>query len=391
MTESELSLRYGMNPHQTPAKAFVEEGGLPFEVRNGSPGFINLLDALNSWQLVRELKSATGQPAAASFKHVSPAGAAVGVPLSDALAQAYFVADLDLSPLATAYARARGADRVSSFGDWIALSDVVDESTARLIRREVSDGVIAPGFTDEAVELLSQKQGGRYCMMEVDASYEPPPRETRTVFGVRMEQGRNDVAGWAEQLANVTTAASELPDSAKRDLTVALVTLKFTQSNSMCLALDGQVIGNGVGQQSRIHCTRLACNKADIWRLRQHPATLALKFREGLGRPERDNAVDGFIRDDLSPAEDEMWRGSFAETPQRLTPAQRREWLDGLTGVAMGSDAFIPFRDNIDRAAMSGVRYVVQPGGSVRDADVAAACDQYGIAMAVSGVRLFHH
>ncbi len=391
MTESELSLRYGMNPHQTPAKAFVEEGGLPFEVRNGSPGFINLLDALNSWQLVRELKSATGQPAAASFKHVSPAGAAVGVPLSDALAQAYFVADVDLSPLATAYARARGADRVSSFGDWIALSDVVDESTARLIRREVSDGVIAPGFTREAVELLSQKQGGRYCMMEVDASYEPPPRETRTVFGVRMEQGRNDVAGWAEQLANVTTAGSELPDSAKRDLTVALITLKFTQSNSMCLALDGQVIGNGAGQQSRIHCTRLACNKADIWRLRQHPATLALKFREGLGRPERDNAVDGFIRDDLSPAEDEMWRGSFAETPQRLTPAQRREWLDGLTGVAMASDAFIPFRDNIDRAAMSGVRYVVQPGGSVRDADVAAACDQYGIAMAVSGVRLFHH
>ena len=391
MAEPEIALRYGMNPHQAPAKAFVERGTLPFEVRNGSPGFINLLDALNSWQLVRELRAATGLPAAASFKHVSPAGAAVGVPLSDTLAQAYFVDGASLSPLAAAYARARGADRVSSFGDWIAVSDEVDESTARLIRREVSDGIIAPGFTPEAAELLSGKQGGRYCMLEADPDYEPPDEETRTVFGVWMQQGRNGASDWAAQLSNVTGADDGLPESAKRDLTVALVTLKYTQSNSMCLALDGQVIGNGAGQQSRIHCTRLAGNKADTWWLRQHPATLGLRFREGLGRPERDNAVDGFLRDDLSPAEDEVWRASFAETPQRLTPTERREWLDALTGVSMASDAFIPFRDNIDRAAMSGVRYVVQPGGSVRDDDVAAACAEYGIAMAISGVRLFHH
>ena len=396
MAEPEIALRYGMNPHQTPARAFVERGTLPFEVRNGSPGFINLLDALNSWQLVRELRAATGLPAAASFKHVSPAGAAVGVPLSDTLAQAYFVAPsvadgASLSPLGAAYARARGADRVSSFGDWIAVSDVVDESTARLIRREVSDGIIAPGFTPEAAQLLSGKQGGRYCMLEADPDYEPPDEETRTVFGVRMQQGRNGASDWTAQLSNVTGAEEGLPESARRDLTVALVTLKYTQSNSMCLALDGQVIGNGAGQQSRIHCTRLAGNKADTWWLRQHPATLGLRFREGLGRPERDNAVDGFLRDDLSPAEDGVWRASFAETPQRLTPTERREWLDSLTGVSMASDAFIPFRDNIDRAAMSGVRYVVQPGGSVRDDDVAAACAEYGIAMAISGVRLFHH
>ena len=390
MAEAEIALRYGMNPHQTPARAFVEQGTLPFEVRNGSPGFINLLDALNSWQLVRELRAATGLPAAASFKHVSPAGAAVGVPLSDTLAQAYFVDGASLSPLGAAYARARGADRVSSFGDWIAVSDVVDESTARLIRREVSDGIIAPGFTAAAAELLSGKQGGRYCMLEADPDYEPPDEETRTVFGVRMQQGRNGASDWAAQLSSVT-GDDRLPESAKRDLTVALVTLKYTQSNSMCLALDGQVIGNGAGQQSRIHCTRLAGNKADTWWLRQHPATLGLRFRKGLGRLERDNAVDGFLRDDLSPAEDEVWRASFAETPQRLTPTERREWLDSLIGVSMASDAFIPFRDNIDRAAMSGVRYVVQPGGSVRDDDVAAACAEYGIAMAISGVRLFHH
>ena len=388
---SEITLRYGMNPHQTPAKAFTEAGDLPFEVRNGSPGFINLLDALNSWQLVRELRAATGQPAAASFKHVSPAGAAVGVPLSETLAQAYFAADLELSPLATAYARARGADRVSSFGDWIALSDVVDEPTARLIRREVSDGVIAPGFTDEALDLLSKKQNGRYCMLEADAAYEPPAEEVRTVFGVRMQQSRNDASDWEAQLANVTTFGGVLTESAKRDLTVAMVTLKYTQSNSICLAVDGQVIGNGAGQQSRIHCTRLAANKADIWYLRQHPATLGLRFRESISRPERDNAVDGFLRDDLSPAEDEVWRAAFADVPQRLTPTEKQAWLDGLVGVAMASDAFIPFRDNIDRAAMSGVKYVAQPGGSVRDDDVTEACDQYGITMALTGVRLFHH
>ena len=391
MTESELTLRYGMNPHQAPARAVGEGGALPFEVRNGSPGYINLLDALNSWQLVRELKSVTGLPAAASFKHVSPAGAAVAVPLDESTAQACFVAGLELSPLATAYARARGADRVSSFGDWAALSDPVDEPTARLLRREVSDGVIAPGFTPEALDVLRQKQGGRYTVLEVDPGYVPSEVERRTVFGVTLEQRRNDAMAGPEQLANVVTANKELPDSARRDLLVALTTLKFTQSNSMCLAVDGQVVGAGAGQQSRIHCTRLAGNKADLWRLRQHPAALGLNFRDGLGRPERDNAVDGFLRDDLSPAEDAVWRASFSVVPERLTAAMKREWLGGLTGVAMGSDAFIPFRDNIDRAAMSGVRYVVQPGGSVRDEDVVAACDQYGIVMALSGVRLFHH
>ena len=391
MAGSELTLRYGMNPHQTPARAFVESGSLPFEVRNGSPGYINLLDALNSWQLVRELKAATGLAAAASFKHVSPAGAAVAVPLSETLAKAYFVDGVELSPLATAYARARGADRISSFGDWVAVSDEVDEPTARLIRREVSDGIIAPGFTGEALELLSKKQNGRYCMLEVDPAYTPNPVDRRTVFGVTLEQGRNEVEAGPGQLANVVTKNKTIPDAARRDLIVALAVLKYTQSNSMCMVLDGQIIGAGAGQQSRIHCTRLAGNKADLWYLRQHPATLGLDFREGLARPERDNAIDGFLRDDLAPAEDEAWRGSFANVPERLTPARKREWLDGLTGVAMGSDAFIPFRDNIDRAAMSGVKYVVQPGGSVRDEDTIAACDQYGMVMALSGVRLFHH
>jgi phosphoribosylaminoimidazolecarboxamide formyltransferase/IMP cyclohydrolase len=388
---AEMPLRYGMNPHQKPARAFVEQGGLPFVVRNGSPGYINLLDALNSWQLVRELKEATGLPAAASFKHVSPAGAAVSVPLSDALAQACSVEGLDLSPLATAYARARGADRVSSFGDWAAMSEVVDESAARLLRREVSDGVVAPGFTPEALEILTKKQNGRYCLLEADPAYVPAPLERRTVYGVQLEQGRNEVKASDEQLANVVTKDTHLPEGARRDLKVALATLKYTQSNSMCLAVDGQAIGVGAGQQSRIHCTRLAGDKADRWYLRQHPTVLGLRFREGLGRPERDNAIDGYLRDDLSPAEEEVWRAAFAQVPTRLTREERREWLDGLNGVAMGSDAFIPFRDNIDRAAMSGVRYVVQPGGSVRDQDVVDAADAYGMVMALSGVRLFHH
>lgn len=390
MPKPELTLRYGMNPHQTPARAFVEGGTLPFEARNGSPGYINLLDALNSWQLVRELKASTGLPAAASFKHVSPAGAAVGVPLSGTLAQALRTEGVDLSPLASAYARARGADRVSSFGDWVAVSDVVDEPTARLLRREVSDGIIAPGFTDEAAELLAGKRGGNYCMLEVDPAYVPSPIDQRTVFGVTLEQGRNE-AGVDDQLGNIVTKNSDLTPAARRDLTVALITLKYTQSNSMCMAYEGQVIGAGAGQQSRIHCTRLAGNKADLWYLRQHPVTLGLKFRDKLGRPERDNAIDGFLRDDLAPAEDEVWREAFAEVPTRLTAADKREWLNTLTGVAMGSDAFIPFRDNIDRAAMSGVTYVVQPGGSVRDQDVVDAADQYGMLMALSGVRLFHH
>ena len=391
MPESELPLRYGMNPHQKPARAYVDGAPLPFQVRNGSPGYINLLDALNSWQLVRELRAATGLPAAASFKHVSPAGAAVAVPLSETLARACFVDDLELSPLATAYARARGADRISSFGDWAALSDPVDGSTARLLRREVSDGVIAPGYSDEAMEVLTRKQGGRYIVLEVDPSYTPAEVETRTVFGVVLEQRRSEAPPGAEQLSNIVTADKVLPESARRDLIVALTTLKYTQSNSMCLALDGQVIGNGAGQQSRIDCTRLAAGKADLWHLRQHPATLALKLRDGLSRPERDNAIDGFLRENLSPAEEKVWGEAFAEVPTRLTPQEKRRWLDGLTGVALGSDAFIPFRDNIDRAAMSGVRYVVQPGGSVRDEDVIAACDGYGMVMALSGVRLFHH
>jgi AICAR transformylase/IMP cyclohydrolase PurH len=387
--ESEMTLRYGMNPHQKPARAFVEGGRLPFEVRNGSPGYINLLDALNSWQLVRELSAATGLPAAASFKHVSPAGAAVGVPIEGTLAQALFLDGVELSPLATAYARARGADRVSSFGDWIAVSDVVDEPTARLIRREVSDGIIAPGYTDEAAEILGKKKGGNYCMLEADTNYVPAASEHRTVFGVTLEQGRNEVG--LDQISNVVTKNKEIPASAQRDLIVALTALKYTQSNSMCMALDGQVIGSGAGQQSRIHCTRLAGNKADLWYLRQHPVTLGLKFREGLGRPERDNAIDGFLRDDLSPAEDDFWRTAFTEVPTRLTAVDKRAWLDTLTGVAIGSDAFIPFRDNIDRAAMSGVKYVIQPGGSVRDEDVVAAAEQYGMVMALSGIRLFHH
>ena len=389
---SEIALRYGTNPHQQPASARMAGGNrLPFEVVNGAPGYINLLDALNAWQLVKELKAATGMAAAASFKHVSPAGAAVGVPLNDRLRQAYFAGDDDLSPLASAYARARGADRVSSFGDWIALSDVADESTARLIRREVSDGVVAPGFSDEALELLSQKQGGRYCMLTMDAAYDAPEEEKREVFGVTVAQRRNDAIASSDDLRNVVTEQDTLPPDAQRDLLVALTTLKYTQSNSMCLAIDGQVIGVGAGQQSRIHCTRLAADKADRWWLRQHPQTLALQFAEGLGRPERDNAIDGFLRDDLSPVEQRMWEQSFAEVPRRLTVQERRDWLGGLSGVALASDAFIPFRDNIDRAAMSGVRYVVQPGGSVRDGDVIAACNSYGIAMAISGTRLFHH
>ena len=389
---SSFPLRYGANPHQVPARAFMQAGlELPFEVVNGAPGYINLLDALNAWQLVLELRQALGTPAAASFKHVSPAGAAVGVPLSDGVRDASFAGGVELSPLACAYARARGADRVSSFGDWAALSDEVDEPTARLLRREVSDGVIAPGFSDAAVRLLSQKQGGRYCMLRADPNYAPPEREAREVFGVTLEQRRNDWLASADGLGEALTQRAELPDAAQRDLVVALTTLKYTQSNSMCLAVDGQVIGVGAGQQSRIHCTRLAADKADRWWLRQHPAALALPFREGLGRPERDNAVDGFLRDDLAPAEQEAWAQAFEAAPERLTAAQKREWIERLDGVSMASDAFIPFRDNIDRAAMSGVRYVAQPGGSVRDQEVAAACDRYGIVMVASGARLFHH
>ena len=388
---SELSLRYGNNPHQTPARVLVRDRALPFRVLNGAPGYINLLDALNAWQLVRELRRAIGLSAAASFKHVSPAGAAVAVPVSDAVRRASFADDVELSPLATAYARARGADRLSSFGDFAALSDVVDVPTAALLKREVSDGVIAPGYEPAALELLRLKRGGTYCVLEIDAGWEPPETEAREVFGITFEQRRNAVVPAPEHLARVVTKNRTLPDEARRDLLLALVTLKYTQSNSVCFAVDGQAIGVGAGQQSRVHCTRLAGAKADRWWLRQHPAVLGLPFRPDLGRPERNNAIDLFLEEGLSPAEERAWLACFTSPPERLSAAERRRWLDGLQGVSFASDAFLPFRDNVDRAAQSGVRYVSQPGGSVRDDLVIEAADEYGMLMAMSGLRLFHH
>jgi AICAR transformylase/IMP cyclohydrolase PurH len=388
---NELELRYGMNPHQTPARVFMNEGALPFQVLNGRPGYINLLDAFNSWQLVRELKQALGLPAAASFKHVSPAGAAVAVPLSDTLKQAYFVGNVELSPLATAYMRARGADRISSFGDWAALSDVVDVPTAQLLKREVSDGVIAPGYEPEALEILRSKKGGGYRILQIDPDYEPDGIETRQVFGVVMAQQRNTAVPTANDLTNIVTAQNTLPEAAQRDLIVALIALKYTQSNSVCYTLDGQVIGMGAGQQSRIHCTRLAGTKADTWRLRQHPRVLALPFVAKIGRPNRDNAIDQFLLDELTPAEEAIWLENFTASPSRLSRAEKRDWLDQLSGVSLGSDAFFPFRDSIDRAQQSGVSYVAQPGGSIRDDLVIAACDEYGMAMALTETRLFHH
>lgn len=367
----ELRLRYGVNPHQKPARAFVRSGRLPIVVRNGAPSYINLLDALNAWQLVRELHAVLGLAAAASFKHVSPAGAAVGAPLDERLRRAYLVDDLELSPLAAAYARSRGADRVASFGDWAALSDRVDLATARVLRREVSDGVVAPGYEDDALELLREKQDGRYVALEIDPAHEPPSLETREVFGVTLEQARNTVVPAREALQNIVTRSTALPDTAARDLLVALVTLKYTQSNSVCLARDGQVIGVGAGQQSRIDCTRLAATKAERWFLRQHPRMLGIAMGGQMKRPERDNAVDEAIR-----AMDERERGT---------------WLEGLREVALGSDGYFPFRDSIDRAHDSGVRYVVQPGGSTRDDEVIRACDEYGMTMVFTGVRLFHH
>jgi phosphoribosylaminoimidazolecarboxamide formyltransferase / IMP cyclohydrolase len=388
---AELELRYGINPHQLPARIRCD-GPLPFSVLNGAPGYINLLDALNSWQLVRELRHALAQPAAASFKHVSPAGAAIGLPLTETLRRASFVGASDeLSPLAAAYARARGADRVCSFGDWVALSDTVDVSTARLVRREVSDGVIAPGYEPQALEMLKAKRGGRYTVLEVDPAYQPAKIEQRQVFGLTLEQRRNDVVLGDDLLNNVVTRRVDLPAEARRDMLLALITLKYTQSNSVCLVVDGQVIGNGAGQQSRIHCTRLAASKADTWYLRQHPAVLGLPFRANLDRVDRDNAIDQYLRDDLSTAEDAVWRTCFSEVPRRLSSDEKREWLSSLRGVTLGSDAFIPFRDNVDRAAASGVEYVVQPGGSVRDHDVIAACDEYDMSMIFTGIRLFHH
>jgi phosphoribosylaminoimidazolecarboxamide formyltransferase/IMP cyclohydrolase len=360
-------------------------------IDNAVPDYINLLDAFNSWQLVRELKQALGLPAAASFKHVSPAGAAVAVPLSDTLKQAYFVGNIELSPLATAYMRARGADRISSFGDWAALSDVVDVPTAQLLKREVSDGVIAPGYEPEALEILRSKKGGGYRIVQIDPDYEPDGIETRQVFGVVMAQQRNTAVPTANDLTNIVTAKSSLPEAAQRDLIVALIALKYTQSNSVCYTLDGQVIGMGAGQQSRIHCTRLAGTKADTWRLRQHPRVLALPFVAKIGRPNRDNAIDQFLLDELTPAEEAIWLENFTASPSRLSRAEKRDWLDQLSGVSLGSDAFFPFRDSIDRAQQSGVSYVAQPGGSIRDDLVIAACDEYGMAMALTETRLFHH
>ncbi len=386
----ELGLRYGANPHQRPARAFTS-GELPFTVRNGAPGYINLLDALNAWQLVRELRHATSLAAAASFKHVSPAGAAVAVPLGDALARSLSIERTGLTPLATAYARARGADRVSSFGDVAAFSEAVDEATARMVRREVSDGCIAPGYDPKALEILSRKKGGAYLVLEVDPTYTPGPTETRDLFGVTLEQRRNDRVIDAGVLSNVVTHATELPDGAKRDLVVGLITLKYTQSNSVAFALDGQAIGVGAGQQSRIHCTRLAAEKAELWWLRQHPRVLELPFRPGLGRPERDNAIDGYLRSDLTGPEVAAWRGAFDSEPRRLSTDERREWLARIPAVSYVSDAFLPFRDNVDRAYAAGARYVAQPGGSARDAEIVAACDEHGMVMAFTGVRLFHH
>lgn len=391
MSGSELPLRYGCNPHQKPARVFVENGELPIRVLSGNPGYINLLDALNSWPLVKELRRALDLPAAASFKHVSPAGAAVGVPLSDTLRKIYFVDDMELSPLAAAYARARGADRMSSFGDWAALSDTVDAATARLLGREVSDGVIAPGYDDEALSILKEKRGGKYNVVEIDPNWEPGETEKRQVYGITFEQKRNSRVPGLDLLDDVATENKGLPDSARRDLVVAMVALKYTQSNSVCYALDGQLIGVGAGQQSRIHCVRLAGEKADRWFLRRHPAVLDFKFREDLKRVDRDNAIDQFFEDNLTPGEEAAWKANFRQAPEKLSREEKRKWLDTLTGVALASDAFFPFRDSIDRAHQSGVTYIVQPGGAVRDDVVIEACNEYGMVMAFSGLRLFHH
>jgi phosphoribosylaminoimidazolecarboxamide formyltransferase / IMP cyclohydrolase len=388
----ELTLRYGTNPNQNPARVYMQDGSeLPITVLGGSPGYINLLDALNAWQLVRELKQTIGQPAATSFKHVSPSGVAIAVPLSDILKKIYFVDDMELSPLATTYARARGVDRMSSFGDFIALSDTVDISTAKLIAREVSDGVIAPAYEPEALEILKKKKQGKYAVIQIDSAYEPQVTETRQVFGVTMEQHRNDRPVTRADFANIVTQSKDLPESAVRDMFIAWITLKFTQSNSVCYVADGQTIGVGAGQQSRVHCARLAGSKADLWRLRQHPSVLALPFKEGIKRPDRDNAIDQFLQPDVTDAEKNNWRNVFTEIPTQLTSEERRTWLDGSTDVTLGSDAFFPFRDSIDRAAKSGVKYVLQPGGSNRDEGVIAACDEYGMTMVFSGLRLFHH
>ena len=388
----ELELKYGCNPNQKPSRVYMESGELPFKVLNGKPGYINLLDAMNSWQLVQELKEATGLPAAASFKHVSPAGAAVAVPLSDALKQAYFVEGIELSPIATAYIRARGADRMSSYGDFVALSDPCDAQTASFLQREVSDGIIAPAYSEAALEILKTKRKGSYLVIQMDPSYVPAEKETKTVFGVTFEQKRNDVAITEDCLKDVVTKNKDLPDDAKRDLLLSLITLKYTQSNSVCYAKDGQAIGIGAGQQSRVHCTRLAGNKADIWYLRQSPQVLSLPFKSDVRRPDRDNAIDVYLSDEcMDLLGTDEWKRLFKEKPPLFLPEEKAAWLKTQTGVSLGSDAFFPFGDNIERAHKSGVSYVAQSGGSIRDDNVIETADKYGMFMALTHIRLFHH
>ncbi len=390
---NELELKYGCNPNQKPSRIYMENGDLPITVLNGKPGYINFLDAFNGWQLVSELKKATGLPAATSFKHVSPAGAAVGLPLTEVQKQIYWVADMgELTPLASAYARARGADRMSSFGDFISLSDVCDVATAKLIKREVSDGVIAPGYEPEALEILKAKKKGGYAVIQIDPSYKPNPVERKEVFGITFEQGRNELVIDDDFLGNIVTENKDLPESAKIDLIIALITLKYTQSNSVCYAKGGQAIGIGAGQQSRIHCTRLAGQKADNWYLRQAPQVLNLKFLDTIGRADRDNSIDLYIGEEyMDVLEEGKWQTIFAEKPPVFTREEKRAWLDGMTDVALGSDAFFPFGDNIERAKKSGVKYIAQPGGSVRDDNVIETCNKYGMTMCFTGLRLFHH
>ena len=391
---NEFQLKYGCNPNQKPSRVFMEEGkDLPIQVLNGKPGYINLLDAFNGWQLVRELKKATGMCAATSFKHVSPAGAAIGKPLSEVEKKIYFVDDLgELTPLASAYARARGADRMSSYGDFIALSDECDACTAKMIQREVSDGIIAPGYTDEALEILKSKRKGTYNIIKIDENYVPAPIERKQVFGVTFEQGRNELKIDNDMLTNIVTDNKEIPEDKKTDLVISLITLKYTQSNSVCYVKDGQAIGIGAGQQSRIHCTRLAGNKADIWWLRQHPKVLGLQFVDNIRRPDRDNAIDVYISDEHDDVLAEgVWQNTFKVKPEVLTEAEKKEWLAKNTGVCLGSDAFFPFGDNIERAKKSGVAYIAEPGGSIRDDHVIMTCNKYNMAMAFTGIRLFHH
>ena len=388
----ELELKYGCNPNQKPARVFMKEGELPFTVLNGKPGYINLLDAMNSWQLVQELKEATGLPAAASFKHVSPAGAAVAAPLSDLLQKVYFVEGVELSPIANAYIRARGADRMSSYGDFVALSDECDAQTASFLAREVSDGIIAPSYSPEALEILKGKRKGTYLVLQMDKAYEPAELEQKEVFGITFEQKRNTVKLDEECLKDIPTQNKVIDEAAKRDLLIALITLKYTQSNSVCYAKDGQAIGIGAGQQSRVHCTRLAGNKADVWHLRQHPKVLALPFKAEVRRPDRDNAIDVYISEEWEDLlETDDWKRVFTEKPEPLTREEKKEYLKGITGVSLGSDAFFPFGDNVERAHKSGVSYIAQSGGSIRDDNVIETADKYNIAMAFTHIRLFHH